>query len=665
MKDEKELDSFVSLLTAETGLSPEEIASILFKAAVKTGSRLYLRPKDFLKEKYAYPPVPPEKWIGDSFFCGSVAKSIYPLVRDDFLQIFTSKSRPLRVVLGGGIGWGKTFLSAVIMVRLLYELGCLVSPQAYYGLNPTSYIILMNMSVSAYHARRVLFQQIRDTVLSSEWFRLYFRPSEKLVSVLQFPQKFVSFVPGSSSVLAPLGQNLFGGVIEEANSLQVSSQSKKIKDPAELEWDQAKKIHDAIWRRMKSRFQKFGRVPGMLVINSSPNHPDDFIERIKRENDSETLVIEHASWETKPSVYFSGQKFQVYTGGPTSNPRIIESEADRRLCEGLNEGMIIEVPLEFKPDFERNLEGALKDLAGINVRAINRFLTREEKIRDMFDSSLPFPFSPLHTHGIRSDELQAIRFEELAVKQKNRFIPKLSPLQPRFCHIDLGLTTDATGFCVVHIEDVVERKVMRPDGESFSVEQAPVIVVDFIAKIVPALGGEVDLEEVRNLIYELQVRCGFQFARITYDQFQSRHSQQLLIKKFGPEIVGQLSVTKTMDAYNTLKEAIYEGRLRCYPYEPLRRELANLLVDTRTRRVDHPPNGSKDVTDALAGAVFSATASFRGVFMEAPQVETHYEASPEECLQKEAEAWLLGVRLKGDEADEFEIEIEESDLGEL
>jgi hypothetical protein len=66
-----------------------------------------------------------------------------------------------------------------------------------------------------------------------------------------------------------------------------------------------------------------------------------------------------------------------------------------------------------------------------------------------------------------------------------------------------------------------------------------------------------------------------------------------------------------MVAYETFKEAVYEGRLRWKAYEPLLREVSRLQV-VKGKRVDHPSGGSKDVADAVAGAVYNAVSGVGG-----------------------------------------------------
>ena len=149
-------------------------------------------------------------------------------------------------------------------------------------------------------------------------------------------------------------------------------------------------------------------------------------------------------------------------------------------------------------------------------------------------------------------------------------------------HIDLSLTSDCTGIAMCH----------KADNK---------IILDLAVRIKPPKGGEIDLAAIRAIVLELRSR-NFNIVKITYDQFQSADSIQELNKQgFQAE---KLSVDKDLAPYETLKEMFYSGRLKTYHNPDLFNELRRLeFVDGK--KVDHPPKGSKDVSDAVAGAVYN------------------------------------------------------------
>jgi hypothetical protein len=652
-KSEKEkqteaiLKSLGDDIQADLGISAEEAYHMLIQATTKTGNPKFIKPSAYLKDKYTYAPVSPTQWLMDRDYFGRIGESVWPVVSSEFIRVMESNPRPLRLILKGAIGWGKTFLSDLIMARLLYELGCLRRPQEYFGLSGGSMITFMNLSTTATHARRVFFSGLKEMIDASPWFREKFPRDTDVESVLIWRQKNISFVPGSSSELAPLGENLFGGVIEEANFFQVSSTSKKIRSVGEREWDQAKKLHDSIWRRMKSRYQKVGRLPGMLILNSSAKYPDDFLEKISKESDSDTLMIEHSGWETKPPSRYSGKKFYVFVGNNILPPKIMRSDEEAEAYR--LRGRVEEVPVEYQTDFERDIEGSVRDEMGVNVKSVDRFITQDEKISTSVATDIPVPFSEVYGSGLPFDSLpDSLQLGSLVSPfgRETKPVLLMHPNATRFAHIDLGISTDSCGLCVCHIGEVMDvtRTVMTQAGsETRMAETRPLVYVDLLLKIVPPIGGEIQIETIRNILHDCSLFLGFKFARITYDQFQSKDSQQLLKKRFGDSVVGYLSVDKTADPYNVLKETIYENRLRMYYYEPVIRELRQLMRDSVTGKINHPPGGAKDTADALAGAVWNATV-YMGMGV---RDENIYESLPnirtaEEILRADSVRWLRG-----------------------
>jgi alpha-galactosidase/6-phospho-beta-glucosidase family protein len=94
-------------------------------------------------------------------------------------------------------------------------------------------------------------------------------------------------------------------------------------------------------------------------------------------------------------------------------------------------------------------------------------------------------------------------------------------------------------------------------------------------------------------------RLNFNIQGISFDQYQSVDSMQLL-SKAGFK-VDDISVDRTDLPYLSWREAAVQKRINMYYYEPLYNEAKQLIVYSSIKKVDHPPNGSKDVTDAGCG----------------------------------------------------------------
>lgn len=149
-------------------------------------------------------------------------------------------------------------------------------------------------------------------------------------------------------------------------------------------------------------------------------------------------------------------------------------------------------------------------------------------------------------------------------------------------HIDLAKSKDACGIAIAH----------RVDAK---------IIVDFVVRMVAQPGGEIKFDHVRDIIYALK-RRGFELSKITLDGWQSVDTIQQFNAKGIPSET--LSVDRTLEPYDTLKEIIYAGGLECVNDPILKREL-NRLELLKGEKVDHPKNGSKDLADAVCGAVYN------------------------------------------------------------
>ena len=71
----------------------------------------------------------------------------------------------------------------------------------------------------------------------------------------------------------------------------------------------------------------------------------------------------------------------------------------------------------------------------------------------------------------------------------------------------------------------------------------------------------------------------------------------------------KLSVDRTVEPYEYLKRCFYQDRITMVNNERLLREFAHLELNSAKNKVDHPPRGSKDVADAVCGAVYAASQS--------------------------------------------------------
>lgn len=556
---------------------------------------------------YERTPVDMRTFIRDPYYLGNTCDTLYPKLEDDLVELFENNYH--EAILSGSIGWGKTFFASIGICRVLYELSCLKNPQHTYGIASGSVIAFVVFSVNEMLAVKVAFENVAQKIKASPYFQDKF-PFEDTKKELRFP-KNVWVAARATSDSSALGLNVIGAIVDETNFMPKTSKERAMNIP-----DRAESIYANIKRRMKSRFERAGiSLPGKLFIVSSKKTTDDFTAKLVRgsKNDPSVFVRDYATWDVKPDSYFTSQKFYVLVGNESTPSRIIpEGENIAAVREQAGEGVqIVDVPEDFRADFERDLEGAIRDIAGMSTVSVNPFINRREKILEAVDKTRTHPYTtmimdPSKPGVIKWPDLVQTMTERNTWTGNHESVnrPRVNPRAIRHVHIDPSLRGDCTGLCVAHIhswKDVMRR---GEDGNQY-VEKAPVYFVDFMLRIVPPLGDEIVLAEVRHLVYEF-ARHGYPLQTITMDSWQTADSIQTFRQKgYNAEV---LSVDVTTDPYDNLKTALYENRVIMYEYPPVLDELKHLerhILSGRKTKVDHPDHGSKDVSDALAGCLFT------------------------------------------------------------
>jgi hypothetical protein len=128
----------------------------------------------------------------------------------------------------------------------------------------------------------------------------------------------------------------------------------------------------------------------------------------------------------------------------------------------------------------------------------------------------------------------------------------------------------------------------------------PVVIVDAVAWWEPKKEGPVNLSEVKQWIQNLR-RQGFDLGMVSFDRWQSFDIQNEL-KSVG---IRTETVSVAKKHYEDMAMLIYEDRLAMPMIDLLFEELTELKI-MKNNRVDHPRKSSKDLADAVCGAIFGA-----------------------------------------------------------
>lgn len=554
------------------------------RGAIRTATEKKLDPTllEYGREAIAWThkPVDPRVFLlGEDFL--NLSNAAYPEVVREFCEM--NKGQYNEVVLTGAIGTAKTTLALWTTAYQLYILSCIREPQRYFGLVSSDELLFVFQSLNATLAKALNFERFKGLIETCRYFREVFPFDPGIESELHFPKRIiVKSITGAST--AAIGQNVFGGILDEVNFMEVTQDSKKNVDGGT--YDQALTLYNTLSRRRKSRFMRRGVVPGIFCIVSSKRYPGQFtdIKEEEAKTDKGIYIYDKRTWDVLPKERFSGNWFKIFIGDMTRKPRIL-TEGEKVSKDDIAAGLIVDVPEEYRTEFQDDMMNALRDIAGVSTLATHPYMLNTEAVSEAFGRNS----SVLSTHTC--DFMQT----KLAILPK-RF---RHTSEPRFVHIDLGITGDAAGVACGYVRGF--RKVKVGDG---LYETLPVIAYDFTLRIVPPRGDEIQFHKIRDLLYKLR-GLGLPIKWVTLDTFQSRDTiQTLRTKGF---ITGSVSVDTDNAPYDTLKSAIYQGRALVPEHPHAQLELVSLERNTKKNKIDHPSNGSKDVADAMAGVAYGLT----------------------------------------------------------
>ena len=554
--------------------------------------------------------VPVEEFLISDDYLGRSGKNLFPKWKSDLIELDAGKYN--EIIITGSIGSGKTTFCNMGLIREFYLLCALTDPQATFGLMPDSEIVLVCFNRDHKLAREVTFGGVKRMIETSPYFNA--QDIHISTSDLVHRKKNIRIIAVSARSADALGRNVFGGIIDETEFLEGSTlrSSQKLSGGKPF----AEMLHASITRRMKSRYERAGSLPGKLFMSSSARDKESFTNKriVQARNEPTMFVRDYALYDVQPPERFSKNRFWVLVGANEIKHKILtDHEYDSIGKEGrdslYDQGCrFLHVPDNFRSDFERNLEDSIRDIGGVVTSTVSLYFQMPERIDHAVDPTL---FHPLRTETWKTGDRPSVDWRAISRRVRRRVAPgvyeevvepRRHPHAQRHVHIDLSLgKSDPAGICIAHTVDHIDVERRMDDGTPTK-ETAPLIEVDLVLRIEPPPDGEIDIGAIRGLVYGF-MHHGFPITRVTMDSFQSAESLQKFRQQgMKAEI---FSVDKNTDGYDALKGAIYEGRLSFYDYPILLNELKALERNEAVRKIDHPESGSKDVGDSLAGVAYS------------------------------------------------------------
>ena len=542
---------------------------------------------------------------------------IYPAWKDILIKNFGYESRIHNAVITGSLGIGKSWIAVAILLYRIVLTTLLRNPQNYFGISRGSNIIFNILSVTREQVRQTAFGDAINFMTTSKYFleELKFDPEmEYSRSVVPFNNNL--FLTAGSKGWHILGRNVLGVLLDEGNF-------RLEKDPDQ----KAYQLYDQVRTRLANRFQKIeGFLPAISILASSASDESSFTEKvirdIERANNPKTqTVYREAVYHVKRHELKLGKRwFRVAYGLRNMEPCLLAGwyledgtvikEEGQPAHEDTPKGAKIEmVPEMYWPEFRRNCRVNLQSVSGISTGGTHRLFSSMIDVERCVELSeaegVPNPLKE-HIRYIPvslEDTLNVwdyMTHSKFLTRVSSQVMPVRHPQALRYAHMDLATTTKA-GLAICHLVSGQKVEGIIRDGMPFD-EYRLQVEYDFILTLTAGQVKPINFDKICKFFFWLRDMCSFRWGLITADQYGSIMPLQVL--EAAGFKVEQQSLDKNKSAYVAWRTGFEDTRIRLYRSEEMIEEAEKLMEGDK--KFDHPDGGSKDTTDACAGAYFNA-----------------------------------------------------------
>lgn len=564
--------------------------------------------------------VPIDEWIESPYYVGDICYELYPKYKQHLRSIFDPDRDESdyidEIIMRSSIGTGKTSFANVIFIRKLYELSCYADIRPLYNLMTSKKLIMVYFSITREVAESTGYAQLRQMIADIPYFQEHFPPDHRKSYDIEFPHYNMAITSGSRALNA-LGGDVIASTIDEGDFYGNFGQSD-VTGVTSL--SKAQSLYASITKRARSRFMVGGRNYSLNMIISSPTIASAFISQLidKNRNNPHTYIVEETLWSVKPKGTYSDEMFLVFKGTPMVDPTIVENtdflntvlhsmymlplsfktedvvEEYLKLPVELHD-LFIEIPIDFKKDFETDLITSLQDIASVPTAPLGRLFTSEKHyMKATTDVDYPFIQEEI-TISTNVNDGRTIQ---------SYFKPDYKPVRPdllRFIHIDYSTTEDECGVACSYAE------ITGKDENGVPIKE---VTTEWMIRIVPPKKPEqIDLKKTRSIVHYMRDELGLQIGKVTFDAYASEEAiQDLRQNGFNAE---RLSLDRTDQQYKAVMQLYYQEQLKHPHHNRYKEELFALIHFREKHKVDHPLTDGLDkgVTDGVVGSAYSALIS--------------------------------------------------------
>lgn len=535
-----------------------------------------------------------ERYLGNAWYLGDKFK-LFPywekVLKDIFPTNLTTSVN--NFILSGARGLGKSEIAVTCILYLMYRVMCLKDPHKTLNLKPTEKVAFALMNITKDLSEEIGISKFQNTVQLSPWF-LDRGTLTGRDQIIWNPPDYIHIIIGSQPSHV-IGQPIYACFMDEISFIKnqdVQKQKEKALD-----------MIDTAIGGMKTRFLQKGHNPTLMILASSKRSEKSFLEthmkqKAQTEGDN-TYIVDEPVWNVRPAAEYSGERFYVAQGNKFLASEVIPDHVTD-IKPFIDRGFkILSVPVEYKANFLEDIDRALCDFAGVSSSDLTKYIsaTRLQAVKKEGLLNL-FTRDVIEVGNAPDDKAQYYDFIDL-----NRLDRRLLS-KPLYLHLDMSLSGDKTGITGIWV--LGKRPGINNDARELHYRIA------FNVSIKAPKGYQVSFAKNRRFIYWLK-KVGFSIKGITTDTYQNAALGQDLLSKGYPYSVlsvDRVNKDRVCEPYAYLRNTIYEERIEMYDSQLLTEELLGLERDGNTGKIDHPDggrSGSKDASDALAGAVYNAS----------------------------------------------------------
>lgn len=487
--------------------------------------------------------------VGSQIFHESTLIKLHGL--DKGKRMWKNNKKEMIMMLGKGSG--KDALSTIICAYVAYQLLCLKDPARYYGKPTGDNIDIINVAINAKQANNVFFSAFKTRIKNCPWFAGKYTARAGDIEFIKGVKVHSLNSEGESTE----GYNILIAVLDEIDGFDEGKDT-----------DKGSKMYKTLRATVSSRFADVGKILAL----SFPRTTEGFIMNKYNEFVAEkNVVIKSHTFKLNDDL----------PDGIQENEFTIEWQEDHIISYKFNNVWALRRPTwDVNPT--KKIEDFIMDFYSDPSDSLGRFACQPSEWSDsgFFRDKGKIDASFTLQNGVSDD---------------GSILIKPQPDKEYFIHVDLARLQDNCAVSMAHVDSFKSIKV----GNSIT-EPSPFVVVDVVRYWKPSKDLPIDFSHVRDFIISLR-RAGFKIMRVTFDRWESMQIMEQLNAISIPS--ERLSVDR--NHYLEMSHVLAEHRLTGPDVELLKKELKKLVV-MPNGKVDHPNKSSKDLSDAVCGAIFNA-----------------------------------------------------------